>query len=55
MKEGVFCANMLIDLGFGMEFEKVLLDFDNAVTRYAIRKSAYSSYETHCVKVLLDS
>ena len=42
MKETVFCSNMLIELGFGKEFEKVPLHIDNTATLHVIGNPAYS-------------
>ena len=47
MKEAVFCSNMLIELGFGKEFEKWPLHIDNTATLHVIGNRAYSSRTKH--------
>ena len=47
MKEAVFCSNVLIELGFGKEFEKVPLHMDNTATLHVIGNRAYSSRTKH--------
>ena len=47
MKEVVFCSNMLIELGFGNEVEKVPLYIDNTATLHVIGNRAYSSRTKH--------
>ena len=47
MKEAVFCSNMLIELGFGKEFEEVPLHFVNTATLHVIGNRAYSSRTRH--------
>ena len=47
MKEDVFCSNMLIELGFGKEFEKVPLHFDSTAILHVIGNHAYSSRTKH--------
>ena len=42
MKETVFCSNMLIELGFGNEFENVPLHIDNTAILH-VGNRAYSS------------
>ena len=60
MNEAVFCSNMLIELGFGKEFEKVLLHIDNTATLHAILNRAYSSRMKHialrffCIRELVN-
>ena len=47
IKEAVFCSNMLIELGFGKEVEKVPLYIDNTATLHVIGNRAYSSRTKH--------
>ena len=47
MKEAVFRSNMLIELDFGKEFEKVPLHIDNTATLHVIGNRAYSSRTKH--------
>ena len=47
MKEAVFCSNMLIELGFGKEFEEVPLHIVNIATLHVIGNRAYSSRTRH--------
>ena len=47
MKEAIFCSNMLIELGFGNEVEKVPLYIDNTATLHVIGNRAYSSRTKH--------
>ena len=49
MKEAVFRSNMLIELDFGKEFEKVPLHIDNTATLHVIGNHAYSSRTKHIV------
>ena len=42
MKEAVFCSNMLIELGFGNEFENAPLHIDNTAILH-VGNRAYSS------------
>ena len=47
IREAVFCSNMLIELGFGKEVEKVPLYIDNTATLHVIGNRAYSSRTKH--------
>ena len=47
IKEAVFCSNVLIELGFGKEVEKVPLYIDNTATLHVIGNRAYSSRTKH--------
>ena len=47
MKEAVFCSNMLTELGFGKQFEQVLLHIDNTATLHVIGNRAFSSRTKH--------
>ena len=47
IKVAVFCSNMLIELGFGKEVEKVPLYIDNTATLHVIGNRACSSRSKH--------
>ena len=47
MKEAVFCSNLLIELGYGKEFEKVPLHDNNTATLHVIGNRAYCSCTKH--------
>ena len=47
IKEAVFCSNMLIELGFGKEVEKVPLYINNTATLHVIGNRAYGSRTKH--------
>ena len=47
MKEAVFCFNMLIELGFGKDFENVPVHTDNTATLHVIGSRAYGSRTKH--------
>ena len=47
IKEAVFSSNMLIELGFGKEVEKVPLYIDNTATLHVIGNRTYSSRTKH--------
>ena len=47
MKEGVFCSNMMKELGFGTRFDSVPLLFDNTSALHVAGNRTYSSRFTH--------
>ena len=47
MNQAVFCSNMLIELGFGKEFEKVPPHIDNTATLHVMGNRACSSRRKH--------
>ena len=47
MKEAVFCANMMTELGFGKVFGQVPLHIDNTATLHVIGNRAFSSRNKH--------
>ena len=54
IKEAAFCSNMLIELGFGKEVEKVPLYIDNTATLHVIGNRPYSFRTKHiALKFLL--
>ena len=47
MKRAVFCSNMLTELGFGKDFEKVPLYSDNTATLHALENLSFSLRTKH--------
>lgn len=47
MKEAVFCANVMTELGFGEEFGSVPLSIDNTTTLHVIGNRTFSARMTH--------
>ena len=47
MKEGVFCSNMMTEIGFGKEFGQVPIHIANTATLHVIGNRAFSSRTKH--------